>query len=220
VFHVSDVSIEEGYTYRWRHTSEEVIDAVVEIVNALLGGRADGFDFLLENLWWPGFTMTDPALTARLLEGIRYPKKGIMLDTGHLMNANRSLATEQDGIRYIHRMLDAHGSLCQYIRGLHLHQSLSGEYVRSHTGFLPPDLPQGCVEQYCVNYRHIQKIDQHRPWTIPEAASIVERLRPDYLTHELSADSPATRRRAILRQRRALGAAADWISPPTGAEKR
>lgn len=207
VFHVSDVSIEEGYTYRWRHSPEEVIDAAAEIVNILLGDEETDFDFLLENLWWPGFTMTDPALTGRLLEGVRCPKKGIMLDTGHLMNTNTGLATQAEGAAYIHKMLDAHGSLCQYIRGLHLHQSLSGNYVRANTGVLPPDLPRDCIEQYCVNYRHIQRIDRHQPWTVPEAASIVERIQPDYLTHELSADNLAARRQAILQQRRALGAA-------------
>lgn len=205
VFHVSDVSIEEGYTYRWRHSSWEVIDTAADIVNALLRGEGGGFDFLLENLWWPGLTMTDPALTARLLERVEYPKKGLMLDTGHLMNANRELATQRDGVAYIHRMLDAHGSLCRYIRGLHFHQSLSGGYVRGHTGALPAGLPQDCVERFGVNYGHIKRIDRHEPWTIPECASIVDRLCPDYLTHELAADSVPTRRRAILEQRRALG---------------
>lgn len=205
VFHVSDVSIEEGYTYRWRHSPEEVIDTAAEVVNTLLKGDRGGFDFLLENLWWPGLTMTDPALTGRLLDRVDCPKKGLMLDTGHLMNANLSLTTQREGVDYIHRMLDAHGSLCRYIRGLHFHQSLSGAYVRAHTGAVPPGLPRDSVEQYGVNYRHIQKIDQHRPWTVPEAASIVERLQPDYLTHELAADSPAARREATLRQRRALG---------------
>ena len=143
VFHVSDVSIEEGYTYRWRHTAEEVIDAAAEVVNALFQGAAEGPDLLLENLWWPGLTMTDPALTGRLLDRVDYPKKGLMLDTGHLMNANQSLTTQKDGVDYIHRMLDAHGSLCRYIRGLHFHQSLSGAYVRDHTGAVPPGLPTG-----------------------------------------------------------------------------
>ena len=205
VFHVSDVSIEEGYTYRWRHGSKEVIDAAAEIVNTLMGEKDDSFDFLLENLWWPGLTMTDPELTGRLLESVRCPKKGLMLDTGHLMNANQELTTQREGVDCIHRMLDAHGDLCRYIRGLHLHQSVSGDYVRKNTGFLPPDLPRDSVEQYGVNYGHIQKIDRHEPWTIPEAASIVERLRPDYLTHELSAKNAAERKRAVLRQRRALG---------------
>ena len=27
VFHVTDVSVEENYTYRWLHTNEEIIDA-------------------------------------------------------------------------------------------------------------------------------------------------------------------------------------------------
>lgn len=205
VFHVSDVSIEEGYTYRWRHSPEEVIDTAAEVVNALFKGMGDGPDLLLENLWWPGLTMTDPALTGRLLDRVDYPKKGLMLDTGHLMNANRDLTTQKEGVDYIHRMLDAHGSLCRYIRGLHFHQSLSGAYVRDHTGAVPSGLPRDSVEQYGVNYRHIQKIDRHQPWTVPEAASIVERLQPDYLTHELAADSPAARREATLRQRRELG---------------
>ncbi len=207
VFHVSDVSIEEGYTYRWRHTCGEVIDTAADIVNILLKDEAGGFDFLLENLWWPGLTMTDLALTGRLLERVEYPGKGLMLDTGHLMNTNRDLVTERDGVDYIHRMLDAHGSLCRYIRGLHFHQSLSGAYVRGRTGVAPAGMPTDSVERFGINYGHIQRIDQHRPWTIPECASIVERLQPDYLTHELAADSVPARRRAILRQRRALGAA-------------
>ena len=205
VFHVSDVSIEEGYTYRWRHTSEEVIDAAVETVNALLLGQPADFDFLLENLWWPGFTMTDPALTGRMLDGVQYSRKGIMLDTGHLMNTSTELLTELDGAAYIHRMLDAHGSLCEYIRGIHLHQSLSGAYVREHTGEVPPDLPKDCVEQFSANYGHVLQIDRHQPWTIPEARSIIERIRPDYLTHERSAGNSAERSLAVRTQRHALG---------------
>ena len=68
VFHVSDVSVEEGFTYHWRHTHEEVIDAAAEVINLLLGDRAWPFDFLVENQWWPGFTFTEPELTRRLLE--------------------------------------------------------------------------------------------------------------------------------------------------------
>ena len=49
VFHVSDVSVEEGFTYHWRHTHEEVIDAAAEVINLLLGDRAWPFDFLVEN---------------------------------------------------------------------------------------------------------------------------------------------------------------------------
>lgn len=205
VFHVSDVSIEEGFTYRWRHTSREVIDAAAEIVNQLLGEEEASFEFLLENLWWPGFTMTDPALTGRMLEEVKYPKKGIMLDTGHLMNTNPSLSTQRDAAAYLHQMLDRHGALCRYIRGLHLHQSLSGAYVREHVGAVPDELPKDCFAQFAFNYGHVLQIDQHRPWTAPEVRSIIDRLNPAYLTHELSAGSARARRRAIETQRKALG---------------
>ena len=35
----------------------------------------------------------------------------------------------------IRRMLNRHGSLATWVRGVHLHQSLSGAYVKTHTGF-------------------------------------------------------------------------------------
>ena len=75
VFHVSDVSVEEGYTYRWEHNHQEVVDAALEVINTLLSGRNLTLAFLVENQWWPGFTFTMPALTRRLLDGIQYENK-------------------------------------------------------------------------------------------------------------------------------------------------
>ena len=69
----------------------------MEVINTILAGRDWPFAFLVENQWWPGFTFTEPEDTARLLDGIRCPKKGIMLDTGHLMNANTALSTQEEG---------------------------------------------------------------------------------------------------------------------------
>ena len=62
VFHVSDVSLEVGYTFRWLLSDEEVIDASAEIVNLLLDGQDWPFEFLMENQWWAGFTFTDKKL--------------------------------------------------------------------------------------------------------------------------------------------------------------
>ena len=56
VFHVSDVSIEEGYTYHWLHTNQEVIDAAVEVINLILGTET------LNSLWK---TSGGPALRLR-----------------------------------------------------------------------------------------------------------------------------------------------------------
>ena len=200
VFHVSDVSIEEGYTYRWLHSDEEVIDASAEIINKLLKDIPADFDFLVENQWWPGFTFTDPVKTARLMDAIQFKKKGIMLDTGHLMNTNLAIRTQADGLTYIRRMLDEHGTLASYVHGVHLHQSLSGSYVRKNIGCLPQNLPVDCVEQFGFSYAHIQHIDRHRPWTNPEVMRLVERISPEYLTHELAEGSSDVRLRNIQRQ--------------------
>lgn len=203
VFHVSDVSIEESYTYRWQHTDEEVIDASVEIINTLLGEQEYTFDFLVENQWWPGFTFTEPDKTARLLDGIVYPRKGIMLDTGHLMNVNTALRTQAQGAAFIHDMLDRHGNLAGTIRGVHLHQSLSGTYVEQNMGTLPLDLPQNYLERFSVNYSHILRIDQHLPWTDPAIIPVLDRIAPEYVTHELNA-ADRVRRTLVVRQQRDL----------------
>lgn len=204
VFHVSDVSIEEGYTYRWLHTDEEVIDTSVEIINLLLRDVPPDFEFLVENQWWPGLTFTEPEKTARLLDGIDYPRKGIMLDTGHLMNANPRIRTQADGIAYIREMLERHGDLSRMIRGLHLHQSVSGSYVRRNTGFLPPGLPDDPVGRFVQSYAHIQQIDRHRPWTNPAVAELLAEIAPTYVTHELAAATRRERFRAVRRQMRTI----------------
>lgn len=205
VFHVSDVSIEEGYTYRWLHSNREVMGAAAEIINQLLEDGGAGPEFLVENQWWPGFTMTDPEETAWLLEAIACPQKGIMLDTGHLMNANPDLETQGEGAAYIRSLLQRHGSLCRYIRGVHLHQSLSGAYVRAHGGRLPEESPADYWERFRASYQHVLAIDQHMPWTAPEVGRLVADIAPHYLVHELTGRSRTGRRQAVGTQRSALG---------------
>ena len=200
VFHVSDVSVEESYTYRWLHSHEEVIDASAEIINILLDGRDWPFEFLMENQWWPGFTFTAPKLTARLLDRVHYGRKGILLDTGHLMNTNTKLLTQAEGAAYILQMVEKHGELSQYIHGIHLHQSLSGAYVESHTGMVPTGFPMDPVEQFSVNYKHIQQIDRHAPWTDRAILPVLERIGPRWVTHELAANDWPQKKGEISQQ--------------------
>ncbi|MBR5070633.1 MAG: TIM barrel protein [Oscillospiraceae bacterium] len=200
VFHVSDVSIEEGYTYRWLHTDREVLDGAIEFINELLHGIEPTFDFLVENQWWPGFTFTDPHKTEYMLSGIGYPRTGIMLDTGHLLNTQTKLHTQAEGIEYILDKVRMHGELKKKILGMHFHQSISGAYVRKNTGRLPDDLPADYFEAFSVNYSHIQKIDRHLPWTDPGCVRIIDEVCPLYLTHELSSGPHRSQLAAAKRQ--------------------
>ena len=200
VFHVSDVSLEEGYTYRWLHSDREVLDAAIDFANQLLKGVEPTFDFLVENQWWPGFTFTEPEKTEYLLKNIDYPRVGIMLDTGHLMSTNQRIASQKQGIAYILEMIEKHGSLAERIQGLHFHQSLSGAYCRKNVGEVPPDFPEEYFAAFAVSYGHIQQIDRHRPWTEPRCAAIIHRAAPKYLTHELSSGYPGGQLGAVKRQ--------------------
>lgn len=204
VFHVSDTSNEESFTYRWRHSDREVLDASIEIINEILGDEHE-FLFLMENQWWPGFKFTDPHDTAYLLERVNYEKRGIMLDTGHLMSCNTALQTQSEGAEYIHRMLDRHGELTKAICGLHLHYSLSGSYVRAHTGYLPAGYPQNDPwGQSELSFRQVQMIDAHTPWTDPAVAEVVERIAPQFVTHELKSYMPAQKLAEVRLQQLAM----------------
>lgn len=203
VYHVSDVSLEEGYTYRFGHTDAEVIDAAIELINETAGNDPP-FKVLVENQWWPGFTFTSPDLTERLLDGIKAADKGILLDTGHLLNCNTALRTEEEGAQYILDMYARHGSLAKYVRAMHLHKSFSGEYVTANTGSVPP-LGETYLERFAASYSHILNIDTHQPWETDAVRRVIDRIAPDYLTHELSASPRAALEAAVRTQRRALG---------------
>lgn len=206
VFHVSDTSHEESYTYKWFHTDKEVLDASLEIINELLPAASEyKFRLLLENQWWPGFRFTDPHITAYLLENVYYANCGIMLDTGHLLNTNLDLQTQAAGAAYIHKILDAHGELGRAVKGLHLHQSLSGSYVRAHCGRLPADYPrEDGAAQSRYTYGHVQKIDTHSPWTDGAVRGVIERISPLYITHELKSWQPEEKLADVRRQQRAM----------------
>lgn len=203
VFHVSDVSIEEGFTYRWEHRDEEVIDAAAELINLLLDGQDYNFEFLMENLHWPGFTFTNPEMTMRLLSRVNYEKKGIMLDTGHLMCTNRDIRDQAEGCRYIHQMLEEHGALNRFVRGVHLHQSVSGAYVKDSFKRMP-SMGKDYYARFAQAYDHIGRIDTHQPFDCTEVRELVARIGPEYLVHELSAKTSEEKKALVRIQQKAL----------------
>lgn len=201
VFHVSDVSIRETVSYRFAHTDEEVIDASAEVLNRAMAGRTYSFELLLENLWWPGFTFTRPEMTRRLLDAVRYPRTGVMLDTGHLLHTELSLTGECDGAAYILLQMDAHGALASRVRGLHLNFGATGDAVRA---MLNAHASQdGDYWTRLGNaYEWILKIDPHRPFETSSAAELIREIQPAYLTHEFITESRA-QHEAFLKTQRA-----------------
>lgn len=184
VFHVCDVSIEESFTGKFLHSDEEVIDVSCKLINELLNGKDYHFDFLMENLWWPGLRLTNPAITKRLMDGVNYKKKGIMLDTGHLMHTNEELKTLKEALEYIKTVVNELGPLKEYIKGMHLHQSLTGERAKSMRDS-KIELKQDYWERMCQVYEYIFQLDEHKPFICEGIREFIEEMNPQYLTYEL-----------------------------------
>lgn len=196
VFHVAEVTLRESYIYQYKYTDEEVIDTAIEIINMALDGRDYSFDFLMENLWWSGLTLKDASLTKRLLDGVHYEKKGILLDTGHYMNNNCELTTAEEAVAYLHEMLDRHeeAGLLPYFKGVHCQMSLSGDYVkkqREEWETNPLDFDEiPFYELFRLAYTHACDIDLHLPFVGEGVKELMERIDPDYITFEFQ---PPTR---------------------------
>lgn len=176
VFHVSDCTMAESMLRRYHYTDAQVCTAAAQLLNRVTD-EIDGQPWLLlENLWYPGLTLERPAVTEQLLEQVRYPKTGVMLDIGHLLHTNMELRTEDEAVDYVHSILNRYADL-SFIKGVHLHQSLSGAYARQLQQTWQP--AQGDYEtRMWAIMTHIFQIDSHRPFQSPRIREILVRL-PD-----------------------------------------
>lgn len=183
VFHIQEASPWETVSYRFCYDDGTVLACALELINALRVKRP-GTAFLVENLWWPGFRMTDPTVTKRLMDSIIHPNKGIMLDLGHLLHTNTALRTPQDAVRYIEHILSAHHGLLHHIRGVHLHQTLSGRFVEAMRRS-PPRLTGTYQDAMMQSFGAVMRIDSHRPCLFPGIYAILNTIKPTYLVYEL-----------------------------------
>lgn len=186
VFHVSNARVQELFSWQFSADSREVIAATIEVINSLASEIPQDIALLFENLWWPGLTLRDKELTAMLLDNVTHRNVGIMLDTGHLMNTNPNLRTEAEGVEYILNTLENLGNYAQYVRGIHLHQSLSGKYIRDSQ-----KNAKQCRAEYSMEevMHHVLQIDEHRPFTTPAVQKIISFVRPEFLVHEFTQHS-------------------------------
>ena len=141
--------------------------------------------------------------TKRLLDKVNYLNKGIMLDVGHLLCANMELESQEEACQYIHDILDAHDqvdpNLCKSIKGIHLHQSISGQYAKKMLAD-PPVLREDYYERFAQVYELLGSIDTHMPWETTEIKKVIERIKPQYLVHELLAKNRDHREKLLKQQ--------------------
>jgi hypothetical protein len=200
VWHVSESSPRECLTRKFNHSSAEVIDASLEILNAV---NFSGLTLLLENLWYPGLTLTEPKMTKRLLDGLNHSNSGIMLDTGHLAHTNTDLRSQEQAVSYINQILDSDPVLPEAIRGIHLNMSLSGEYVRAVCSSPPPP-PTNYDETMNQLFEYVFNVDLHQPFIAPGVSDLIQRVAPEWLTLEFITSDRKTHEQCIKDQLKAL----------------
>ena len=193
VFHVSQARTSELYHRRHAYGSAEVIEATLELVNMVMNVL--------------------PELADHLLSGTHHQRTGLLLDTGHLMNTSTNLATEDEAVRYVRRVVRGLGGLRTSIYGMHLHRSLSGAFVRRRMAEVErEDLqPRGFSEVF----DYISHVDEHQPFRTAAVQALVEDVQPKFLVHEFIQDSMEDWEQKVHVQRHALG----WESDAEDGQK-
>lgn len=207
VFH--PVHYELEYIYNWNPpwSWESTVDLAADVINEVIKEtQYDGW-ILFENLWWPGnFRFDSPKEIDRLLSRVSYPKCGLVLDTGHILNKNQALKTEADGVRYILETVELLGKYKSLVKAVHLCKSLSGEYV--HTSKKITDPFKQAVsfwDRFRIATEHVQCIDQHNPFEENHIQELYSKISPDVTVFEFSFKSMDEWVGKIDKQRRSLG---------------
>ena len=183
VFHPCNIYIIESLHYNFYYSNMEVLEGVVSFLNEVFEGVELGPTLLLENLWWPGLRLDSYEEADYLMKNIEYSNKGFLLDTGHMLNNNRELTTSDEGIEYIKESISSLKEYKDYIYGVHLNYSLSGEYtnraILENQGIDDINIAMKKV------YPHISKIDSHQPFENTKIVEVLEMLPLRYLVYEI-----------------------------------
>ena len=180
VWHVAEADTKEIFTFSFKHDDNEVITHAAEVFNAVADEIPSSTLVLFENLWWPGLRLNDVSVVKKFFSLIRKNNVGIVLDTGHLMNTNPELGTEEEGIDFICQQVKGLEEEAKRIKAIHLSCSLSGEYLKNYDFKIPQEINGNVIMQ------HVTSIDQHKPFTTPYVFKLVDLIKPEYLVHELS----------------------------------
>ncbi len=199
VWHVSEADSGEIYTRDFRYTNEDVLESTAELFCSVADLIPHDVPVLFENLWWPGLTLTDKSKAEAFFRMIDRDLAGIMLDTGHLMNTNTALRTEEEAVDYILRTVDNLGDIADRIRGMHLQCSLSGDYATRALKKRPHGLT---IEKEMA---HIAAIDEHKPFRTDAMRRVIDRIRPKWLVHELYYDNLSHMHTMLTRTQELLG---------------
>ncbi|MGL4361794.1 MAG: TIM barrel protein [Cellulosilyticaceae bacterium] len=206
VFHVSHVRLEDSFTWKFDYTDEMVIDATIELLNEAFPVEEDGPKLLFENLWWPGLTFERPEIAKRLIDGVKYPNKGFVMDISHLTLMNSEIKNEEDCYKYVKHIVEELGDLSTLIDVVHLNKTLPRNYVKKDHSFLLERYQQAHTKMHKdkILKTHIQRMDPHQPFDHPVADKILQMISPKYCVFETNPSSIYELAHFIIKQNKVL----------------
>lgn len=180
VWHVAECNLEECFSFSFKYSDLDVIKATADIFNSVCDVISSNVTVLFENLWWPGLKLNNKDVVETFFLLLKHKNVGIMLDTGHLMNTNYNLKNQKDAVSYICKTVESLEAYKNYITGIHLSSSLSGNYIKNLNIKYDKNMTLGDI------YKHITNIDQHKPFIDGSVKDIIRLVSPKYLVHELA----------------------------------
>lgn len=207
VFHVSHIRPEDSFTWEFEYSDEDVIDASIDLINAIFKEDEEGPKLVLENLWWPGLTYLEPRLVKKLLDNINYKNKGLVLDVSHLILTNPKIGTEKEARLYITQVVEALGDLAEKIEVVHLNKTLPKNYMRqNHLYKLEKyQRTKPLSQKTAILKEHVRQMDCHQPFDHEEASRIIEAINPNYCVYETNPSAKHELSYFVKRQNISLG---------------
>jgi len=210
VYHVGYYHTAEMLTRTYAMDDRAVLERAAAFLNELARAFPGGeppVPLMLENLWYPGLTYTDPDAILAFMDGLAFDGYGFVLDTGHLMNRIAASDDEDDCIDAVCETIHAlPAAILDRIDVVHLHWSGSHSLRQER---LRRGVPNGFAtmarhDQETFAFQHAVLTDQHRPFTSPRVTEIIEALAPTWVVHEFIAGTAEEQAEALAVQRGAL----------------
>ena len=187
-FHACSTNLGEAMLRKQTDSSREVLREFCEMMNRTVSGFRGGeppFKLAFENLWWPGLRLLDPWEYRYLDSHLEFSNWGLCLDTGHMMNTLPDAYDERSCIDGLLKIFGRYpDDMKERIGTVHLHLSTSAGYRSTfeETRGPPGETMRDAVARI---YRHVVKIDQHRPFSSKGCRLLIDELSPDFVTHEM-----------------------------------
>ena len=165
-----------------------IIGEFCELMNRAVADFPGGeppYTVVFENLWWEGLRLLDPAEWRLLEDKLEFDNWGLLLDTGHLMNALDCAYDEESAIGGVIDVVSRYPSdMIDRIKAMHLQLSTTAAFREKivddcrHEG-------ESWNDYSARAYHRAHDIDEHRPFSSMSVHGIIDIVKPDYINHEL-----------------------------------